>query len=166
MNRRKDYNRFGEQITSKNLKIPLREEYINSQGTPKWDQFIQNGDRAGFDIHNIESNGSYIQKVILPKGKKVIRFGFSGGVFTTDEGTEYSSLSLPYTESSMPYHEYIVVGKCEVECLVDRGRVAPGFGSLGGAVQYRHYNTMKESLSLGILMEDTEWLKSKRQTNQ
>ena len=141
------------------MKRPIDWAFMNAQGLPLWNDFLENADDLGFALDNIESNGRYIQKVVLPIGKKVIRFGFAHGAFTTDEGTDYGSLALPYTEESMPYHEYVVEGKCEVECVVDRGRVAAGFGSKGGAVQYRHYHTMKESIALGILKEDFGWLK-------
>ena len=74
------------------------------------------------------------------------------------KGEEYNLLSLPYIKDSMPYHEYVVIGECEVECYVDRGVTAPGFGSRGGAVQYRHYFSIHDSLLHGILKEDFEWL--------
>ena len=113
------------------MKRPIDWAFMNAQGLPLWNDFLENADDLGF----------------------------AHGAFTTDEGTDYGSLALPYTEESMPYHEYVVEGKCEVECVVDRGRVAAGFGSKGGAVQYRHYHTMKESIALGILKEDFGWLK-------
>lgn len=128
---RYDYNRYGERLSITTLKRPIDWAFMNAQGLPLWNDFLENADDLGF----------------------------AHGAFTTDEGTDYGSLALPYTEESMPYHEYVVEGKCEVECVVDRGRVAAGFGSKGGAVQYRHYHTMKESIALGILKEDFGWLK-------
>ena len=47
-----------------------------------------------------------------------------------------------------------VEAECEVNCIVDKGIVAPGFGSIGGAAQYRHYRTIRESLEIGILEKD------------
>ncbi|MBQ7564495.1 MAG: TNT domain-containing protein [Lachnospiraceae bacterium] len=159
MAERFDFNRYGERLSDAALKVPLNEMFLDSLGMPRWNTFTENADTSGFDINNVESNGDYIQKIVLPIGKRIIRFGLPNGAFTTDEGTDYSLLALPYTEKSMPYHEYIVEGKCEVECVVDKGRVAPGFGSRGGAIRYRHYHTMKESITLGILKEDMEWLR-------
>ena len=36
----------------------------------------------------------------------------------------------------------------EVECYVDKGKAAPGFGHKGGVIQYRHYFTIHESTCL------------------
>jgi len=94
----------------------------------------------------------------LTERSKVIRYGFDSGKYTTEKGTLYEMLSLPYRKESLPYHEYIVVGICEVVCLVDKGIVAPGFGSQGGGIQYRHYFSIHESIRKGILKEDFTWL--------
>ena len=68
-------------------------------------------------------------------------------------------LSLPYDEDSVPYHEYVVMKDCEIECIVDKGTVAPGFKSVGGGVQYKHYYRINESLERGLLQEDFSWIK-------
>ena len=156
---KEQYNRRGELILEETAFQPADQKYMNDKGKPDWKTWIQYGDEGGFDVRNREANGKHIIRVVLPKGKKIIRYGLAFGSFTTDYGTPYADLSLPYTEDSIPYHEYVVIGKCEVECLVDRGRVAPGFGSKGGAIQYRHYMSIQESLLQEILEEDFSWLK-------
>ena len=92
----------------------------------------------------------------------MIRYGIDAGSFTTDEGEPYEMLSLPYLKESMPYHEYNVLNECAVLCYVDKGVTAPGFNSKGGAVQYRHYYSLKDSIKLGILEEDLGWLETKK----
>ncbi len=156
---KKAYNRDGKLLNEDDMFCPLKDEYFNAHRKPRWKEFIQFGDDFGFDVRYKDSNGRYIEKIVLPIGKKVVRYGNDIGSFTTDENTDYTLLSLPYTEQSLPYHEYIVTGECEVLCYVDKGIVAPGFDSEGGAIQYRHYMTIYDSMVRGILKEDYTWLK-------
>ena len=156
---RKSYNRDGKLLNENDMYCPIKGEYFNENRRPRWKEFVQFGDDFGFDTRYRNKNGQYIEKVVLPIGKKVIRYGNDIGSFTTDENTDYALLSLPYTEQSLPYHEYIVIGECEVLCYVDKGIVAPGFDSKGGAIQYRHYMTIFDSIERGILKEDYTWLK-------
>lgn len=39
------------------------------------------------------------------------------------------------------------------KCMVQRGKVAPMFDSPGGAVQYKHYQSIAKELDDGVLME-------------
>ena len=155
---REQYNCYGEALSDENWFLPLDEQYFDDEGFPLWNKWIQHGDKSGFDTRHTTPGGKHIERVVLPKGKRIIRFGLDGGSFTTDYGEKYENLSLPYKVDTVPYHEYIVTGECEVECLVDKGIVAPGFSSRGGAVQYRHYVTVHEALRQGILKEDYAWL--------
>ena len=152
------YNSDKKLILKEELLQPIDPSFMNEAGSPKWREYIQFGDECGFDTRYKDKTGHHTSRMVLPIGKKVIRYGFEGGSFTTDEGEEYEKLSLPYRKETMPYHEYIVTGHCEVECLVDKGITAPGFSSEGGAVQYRHYVTIHDSLLQGILREDMTWL--------
>lgn len=155
---KEDYNCYCKLLLKEDQYQPSNKRFFDSGNRPRWKEFIKYGDESGFDIRYKAPNGYHIERVILPVGKKIIRYGNASGSFTTDEGTDYSLLSLPYIKESLPYHEYIVLEECEVQCLVDKGKVAPGFNSPGGAVQYRHYYTMHDSIRQGIIKEDFKWL--------
>jgi hypothetical protein len=75
---------------------------------------------------------------------KICRYGFKGGSTTTNIGTLYEEISLPYKKESMPYYEFIVIGKCMVKCSVLKGKATPGFEQKGGGVQYVHINDAGE----------------------
>ena len=159
---KEDYNYRGIKLSSEKEFVPIDRSFFTEEGLPRWSENIQNADAYGFDTRNIEKNGYYIIKTVLPAGKKVVRYGNDSGSFTTEVDSVYSQLSLPYTQESMPYHEYVVKEDCEVICFVDKGKVAPGFGLAGGAIQYRHYHKIHDSVMLGILEEDVEWLQKLR----
>ena len=157
---KKSYNYLGEPLSKETWLLPKDENFFDESGRPKWEEFIQYGDEHGFDIRFSSGNGKHIKKIVLPIGKRIVRYGLSGGSFSTDHGAEYELLSLPYRKETVPYHEYLVTGRCEVQCVADMGLVAPGFGSIGGAIQYRHYFTIHDSLLEGILEEDLTWLQT------
>ena len=148
------YNRFGQELSESEQYQPLKPEFFSENGYPKW-ELISFGDQFGFDVRRYDS---LVWNYILPVGTRICRYGSISGRFSTDPGTEYNRLSLPYTEKSMPYHEYIVEGECQVKCVVDKGIVAPGFSSPGGAIQYMHHIPIDEALKTGILKEDMSWL--------
>ena len=156
---REEYNSSGEKLQADRKYRRLKDEFFGKDGMPLWKQFIHHGDEQGFDIRYEGPDGAHVERIILQIGRKVVRYGNDRGSFTTDPGTPYSLLSMPFEELSLPYHEYIVLGECEVLCIVLKGRVAPGFLSEGGAVQYYHEHTMRESIRMGILKEDWKWLK-------
>ncbi len=158
---RTKYNYLGEVLTSDSMFIPVDDSFFDKEGNPLWRENIQNGDDFGFDLLNKEENEKHIISVVLPSGKKVVRYGEPGGSGTTDEGEQFEGISLPYLKESLPYHEYLVMEDTEVECYVDKGKAAPGFGHKGGAIQYRHYFTIHESIMQGILREDFSWLQKK-----
>ncbi len=156
------YNYLGEVLASDKYLIPYRPEYLDDNGIPKWKEYIKNGDENGFDVTFKYEDGNYKRRVILPGGKRIIRFGrVARGRFTTDYGTPYEKLSLAYKPESMEYHEYEVMTDIQVECVVEEGRVAPGFQSEGGAVQYMHDRSIKELLKTGVLKEDLSWIDRK-----
>lgn len=112
-----------------------------------WKPEDEDIDSDGFDKHNVEENGDYKQDFILPHGKYICRYGNIRGRLTTDFGTDYEMLSLPYVKNSIEYHVYKVVADgLRVKCTVQRGRVAPMFDSLGGAIQYKHYQSIAKEL--------------------
>lgn len=146
----------GEIITGpRRLKKP---EYgtgkIDGAGDPEvnWSYLSKEADEHGFDKSNLESNGKYIIEIELPPGTVIIRYGKESGKYTAPDGTDYEKLALPYVKETVPYYKYKVsTNSLRVTCIVIQGRVAPGFGSPGGAVQYCHRLTILQSVRAGIL---------------
>ena len=156
------YNYRGDYLGTAYVRIPYRPEYIDADGNPKWDEYIQNGDSDGFDITRKDENGEYVHFVVLSPGKRLVRYGGQMGKFSTDVNTPYELLVLPYRPETLEYHEYVVEMATKVQCIVKKGWVAPGFGSTGGAVQYKHEISMRESVRIKVLREDLSWMKKVR----
>lgn len=125
---------------------------------PEW-SLIKNGDGQGFDKDHKEPNDLPRMKIALPKHTKLIRYGSENGSFTAPKGTKFEELSLPYTKESLFYHEYEVIAdsisviEIDRACVVDRGKVAPGFDYPGGGVQYLHEYNMINSINMHLLRE-------------
>ncbi len=149
-------NYKGETISGiRQLKKP---EYgagkTNRYGQPvvNWNYLSKYADDDGFDTRNIESNGKHTVEYILPYGSIIIRYGSEIGHFSAPKGTAYENLALPYIPESVEYNEYKVTAHdVRIQCIVEKGIVAPGFDSNGGAVQYLHPITIRESVRKGML---------------
>ena len=99
------------------------------------------------------SDGKYKMRIRLPRGTEIIRYGGEMGYYSTPAETQYEELSLPYIKETVEYHRYRVNAKYLVlTCVVEKGRVAPGFGSPGGAVQYLHPISILESVNRHFLV--------------
>ncbi len=98
---RTKYNYLGEVLTSDSMFIPVDDSFFDKEGNPLWRENIQNGDDFGFDLLNKEENEKHIISVVLPSGKKVVRYGEPGGSCTTDEGEQFEGISLPYLKESL-----------------------------------------------------------------
>lgn len=117
-----------------------------------WDCLSIHADKNGFDTRNIEDNGKHTVKFILSYGSIIIRYGSEKGYYSAPKGTSYDKLSLPYVKESLEYNEYkVIANNVSIICIVDKGIVAPGFDSEGGAVQYMHPISIKESVKKGML---------------
>ena len=149
------YNWRGHPLKNDEIKIVINMEWLGKDGSPDFQKFMENGDKDGFLI----AGPSYRKKITLPPQKRIVRYGHPNGNFTADVGCEYEKLGLPYYKDSMEYHEYIVMEATEVECVVEKGIVAPCFDSPGGEIQYYHHKSINELLTEGVLVEDYEWLK-------
>ena len=130
-----------------------KETGLPNKDVPDWGKWIRDGDEYGF--WNL---APVTYDVILPAGKRIVRYGNAQGRFSTDYGTAFEMLSLPYVKESLEYHEYIVMADCLVKCIVTKGLVAPGFKQPGRGIQYYHDRPMHESIRLGIIKEDYSWL--------
>ncbi len=117
-------------------------------GNPEVDwSHLQNADVNGFDVTNTEGNGDYIIEINLPRNSHIIRYGGDLGHFTAPKGTKYEELSMPYKKDSVEYNEYVVISdNITVFCRVTKGKVAPGFNSSGGAVQYFHKKNIRRCI--------------------
>lgn len=149
-------NYKGETISGiRQLKRP---EYgtgkTNRFGQPavNWSCLSKYADDDGFDIRNRELNGKHTVDFTLPYGSVIIRYGSEIGRFSAPKGTAYERLSLPYVPESIEYNEYkVIADNVRIKCLVEKGIVAPGFDSEGGAVQYLHPIMIRESVKKGML---------------
>ena len=122
------------------------------QPVVNWAYLSEYADEEAFDTRAKQQNGSYKIRVRLPYGVLLIRYGNETGHFTAPYGTKYDRLALPYKKESIEYNEYrVIANNIEVVCMVDMGIVAPGFDSPGGAVQYFHPITIRESIKRGFL---------------
>ena len=142
-------NYFGQEILNP---FQLASPDFGTGGTDKYGNPIIDweghrtdyADEYGFDKRNIEENGQYIITYILPKDAVLVRFGTEWGQYTAPQNTAYKELALPYTIESVEYHEYRVIADgLTVQCVVNKGRVAPMFLQPGGGVQYRHKKAIR-----------------------
>lgn len=110
------------------------------------------------DTQSLVGSDVYVIKdFILPKGMMLCRYGTPNGYFTTEKGTEYETLALPYVKETIEYHEYKVSEDIRVDCYVMKGAVAPKFNSTGGAVQFLHRQSVNLECEDGFLQEDMKW---------
>lgn len=141
----------------------LRPEYAvgfsqNKEPIIDWSFLSKYADENGFDTRNLEKNGRYIIDTQLPYGTVIIRYGSEMGRFSAPKGTDYSELALPYLQDTVEYNEYqVLASKLFVRCIVTKGRVAPGFDSNGGAIQYLHKHTIRNLVSQGVLKRCKIW---------
>lgn len=104
-------------------------------------------DENGFDKRNIEKNGQYTIRYIIPKNTIIVRYGSERGRYTAPDNTLFEEVALPYTIESVEYHRYRVIANgLLVRCIVTKGRVAPMFNQPGGGVQYYHDKSILELL--------------------
>ena len=148
-------NYYGDEVMEKRFRNPSF-GYIDSHGNAhvNWASENDDVDNDGFDKHHEEVAGGYKQEILLPYGTLICRYGNVRGRLTTDIGSDYDKLSIPYVMESVEYHVYKVIADgVQKKCMVQRGKVAPMFDSPGGAVQYKHYQSIAKELDDGVLME-------------
>ena len=163
MNKKK-YNFFGDDITNTMLELlDVSYGYIDANNIPhiNWEPENDVIDIDGFDKRFVSSDlsDSYvIENYLLPKGTIICRYGFDGGRFTTVKGSDYDKLGLPYDKSTIEYHEYKVTEDLRINCYVTKGITAPMFSSKGGAVQFKHKQSIFLECEDGYLQEDYSWI--------
>lgn len=143
-------NCYGEIITGiKQFQDPSF-GYYDEQGDEhvNWAKEDEHVDSDGFYKHHVEPNGLYKMDVSLPLGTLLCRYGNTRGRLTSDINSEYENLGLPYIKETVEYHIYrVIVSSLKVQCTVQKGEVAPMFNSPGGAVQYKHYQSIAKELA-------------------
>lgn len=163
-------NSSGEYIDRHALYTVRKHTYLKDTSDTRvidYERCLSDADTKGFDktkIINPFPNGEdsdWCVTVLLSKGTKLLRYGNEDGQYTAPIGTLYEELSLPYTESSLKYNEYEVIGTCEIHkcCIAQQGYVAPGFDVKGGGFQYYHTESIRELVNKNILkrIEMNEW---------
>ena len=104
-------------------------------------------DDDGFDMTKIISGDNYKIKVTLPKDTIILRYGTEFGHYTAPDNTPYEQLALPYKKNSIEFHKYrVIADNIKVECIVEKGYIAPCFGQPGGGIQYLHEKTIRKLL--------------------
>jgi hypothetical protein len=90
------------------------------------------------------------EQKFLQVGERIDRYGGSDySRFFSPEGTPEAGRALPPGTAGQPLNTYIVAKPFPVEA----GRVAPGFDSLGGGIQYRTPVPLRVLLERGILVK-------------
>lgn len=117
------YNYLGEELGDIAPKfIDSSNGYYDKNGNPVpyWIEENDMVDSDGFDKSYIGVDG-YWDEIILPIGTMLIRYGNVRGRLTTDIGTPYDKLALPYKPETLEYHEYRVVSNgVKVRCVVKK----------------------------------------------
>ncbi len=138
------FNREGEPVTDTPT---VRDESFykydeNGEKVIDWDKYGVNSEKGtGFDTEQPQT------EVVMQEGEVFARYGSERGRTATDVGTEYSSLSLPYDEKTIEYHEYRV---CKpISCT--KGVAAENFGEKGGGTQYMFTNNINRMLREGTI---------------
>ena len=154
--RKRKYNYLGEDITEvkRKLSSPSFGEYnVNGEPLPYWTPENEDVDGDGFDKHYNGTHG-YWDEITLDKGKLLVRYGNERGYMTTDYGTPYELLGLPYVPETVEYHVYeVIADNVVVKCQVKKGIVSPMFNSEGGAIQYKHSQSIFAEIADGKLKE-------------
>lgn len=156
----RQYNCFGDDITDTLLELtePSRLKGRDADGHPLFDWPSSPDADKGFDKRIDMGNGSYYERIVLPPGTMLCRYGSIKGNFTSDVGMPYESLSLPYVVETIPYHEFLVITGVEVCCRVWKGKVYPLFGEgTGGGIQYWHEHGILGDLHSGAIKEVFSW---------
>lgn len=153
------FNYLGNPISGKKKLISLQYGTYDENGEPNpyWTEPNEFVDGDGFDKTYKGTHG-YWDEIFLPKSTIIARYGNIRGQLTTDVGTPYESLGLPYDPFTVEYHEYeVIADNVRVKCQVKKGKVYPMFGSNDGAIQYLHEEPIRDELAKGKIKEVFKW---------
>jgi hypothetical protein len=122
--------------------IGTYKDYVNKDVSP-WTG------KPNFDKLPQDSNQNGSQKMTLPSGFRVDRYGNDEGKYLSPQGTPFNMRGLPLAYQYRPYQIYEVAIPFEVEY----GSCAPGFGSIGGGDQIRFSKPIDFYLKNGSLIK-------------
>ena len=143
------------------IQVPKSSSVLNSDGSINWSETPKGGYVLGVDGQPIKDIYMPV------KGEVIDRYGNPEGRYTSPivngKPYSYSERSLPFVEDLNQYHKYKIVGKyndlqsyidnctdldlkADVEAYIDcynvkldiyKGKIASGFNSVGGGLQYQ-----------------------------
>ena len=91
-----------------------------------------------------------IVTVTLPMGDVLTRYGGPGGRYVSPDGMTFEQRALPSTTREGDFHVY------RVERAIDgvqKGKIAPWFGRLGGGIQYKLPDRIVNLMEASMLRE-------------
>lgn len=146
-----------EELMAENL-VPPTDEFIESiakkygmtytKGKKGEDRFYSDDGKPIYPPNNGAVGKE--EKVILPKGTVISRYGGNAGKYASPEGTAMEARALSkQTREQNDLHTFVL--EKDVECL--QSEVAPWFGQEGRGVQYRLQSTIESMLKRGEISE-------------
>ena len=91
-----------------------------------------------------------IVTVTLPSGDVLTRYGKPTGRYVSPDGMTFEQRALPSTTNEGDFHVYCVERSIDG---VEKGRIAPWFGRLGGGIQYKLPDRIVTLMEASMLRE-------------
>ena len=91
-----------------------------------------------------------IVTVTLPAGDVLTRYGSPGGRYVSPDGMTFEQRALPSTTREGDFHVYCVERPIDG---VQKGKIAPWFGRLGGGIQYKLPDRIVNLMEASMLRE-------------
>ena len=91
-----------------------------------------------------------IVTVTLPSGDVLTRYGKPTGRYVTPDGMTFEQRALPSTTNEGDFHVYCVERPIDG---VQKGKIAPWFGRLGGGIQYKLPDRIVNLMEASMLRE-------------
>ena len=91
-----------------------------------------------------------IVTVTLPSGDVLTRYGKPTGRYVSPDGMTFEQRALPSTTSEGDFHVYCVERPIDG---VQKGKIAPWFGRLGGGIQYKLPDRIVNLMEASMLRE-------------
>ena len=129
-----------EAMAAKTVVSTIKDNIAASQAARASSSFGQFSKAEGAVQENLglwpPSRGAYgpVEKVTLPTGKIVDRYGYPGGSFVSPAGVPFEQRALPSSyETTKPYFQYEILKPIDD---VSQGKILPWFGQKGQGTQY------------------------------
>ncbi|WP_347114316.1 glycohydrolase toxin TNT-related protein [Leclercia sp. S52] len=129
-----------EAMAAKTVVSTIKDNIAASQAARASSSFGQFSKAEGAVQENLglwpPSRGAYgpVEKVTLPTGTIVDRYGYPGGSFVSPAGVPFEQRALPSSyETTKPYFQYEILKPIDD---VSQGKILPWFGQKGQGTQY------------------------------